>query len=178
MNIAQEKKSGTWDRLITTPLSKSQIYIGQLLHNIAVGVLQIGIAFFVFYQFFNYDFGQQYLSIIVSVIVYVFAVVSLGMLIIALVRRPQQLQAVIPIVSTSMAMLGGAFWPIEIISNRILLTLGKMTPIYHGMEALKGAIVYNRGIDEILQPLSILLLMGVLFMGIGINLMEGNKIRK
>lgn len=175
MNIAQEKKSGTWNRLITTPLRKSQIYIGQLSHYLLIGVLQIGIAFFVFHQFFNYNFGHQYLSIIVSVLAFVFAVVALGMLIIALIKSPQQLQAVIPIVSTSMAMLGGAFWPLEIVSNRILLLLGKMTPLYHGIEALKGAIVYNRGLDEILQPLSILLLMGVLLMGLGLNLMEGKR---
>ena len=43
------------------------------------------------------------------------------------------------------------------------------------MDALKGAILYNRGIGEILQPLSMLLLMGILFMGIGINLMEGKR---
>lgn len=175
MNIAEEKRTGTWDRLISTPLKKSEIYVGQLLHYFFIGLLQIGIAFFIFHQFFNYNFGSQYLAILVSVMVFVFAVVSLGMLIISLIKSPQQLQAVIPIVATGIAMLGGAFWPLEIVNNNILLILGRMTPIYYGMGALKGAILYNRGIAEILEPLSILLLMGVLFMGIGLNLMEGKN---
>lgn len=172
MNIAVEKRTGTWDRLIATPLRKSQIYVGQLLYILVMGVAQIGISFLIFSQLFNYTFGDQYLSILLSIIVYVFAIVALGLLIVAIVKSPQQLNAVIPIVATGSAMLGGAFWPLEIVSNNILLVLGKMTPIYHGMEALKGAILYNRGVVEILQPISILLFMGVLFMGIGLNLME------
>jgi len=175
MNIAEEKRSGTWDRMISTPLKKSQIYIGQLLHYFSIGILQIGVCFIIYYQLFNYNFGTQYLSIIVSIAAFVFAVVSLGMLIVSIVRTPQQLQAVIPIVATGMAMLGGAFWPLEIVRNHILLGLARITPIYFGMDALKGAILYNRGIVQILQPLSILLLMGVLFMGIGLNLMERKK---
>lgn len=175
MNIAVEKRSGTWDRLILTPLKKSQIYTGQLLHHFSIGILQIGICFFIFYQFFNYNFGTEYLSIVVSILAFVFAVVSLGMLIISIVRSPQQLQAVIPITATGMAMLGGAFWSLEIVSNNIILGLARISPIYFGIEALKGAILYGQEIGEILQPLSILLLMGVLFMGIGLNLMESKK---
>ena len=175
MNIVVEKRSGTWDRMISTPLKKSQIYVGRVLHHFSIGILQIGVSFLAFYQLLNYNFGSQYLSIIVSILAYVFAVVSLGMLIVSIVKSPQQLQAVIPIVSTGMAMLGGAFWPLEIIVNKLLLVLARITPIYYGMDALKGAILYNRGIGEILQPLSVLFLMGILFMGIGINLMEGKK---
>lgn len=175
MNIAEEKRSGTWDRLISTPLKKSQIYIGQLLHYFSIGILQIGVSFFIFKRFFNYNFGSQYLTIAVSVMAFVFAVVSLGMMVISIVKSPQQIQAVVPIVATGMAMLGGAFWPLEIVSNPILLALARTTPIFYGIEALKDAILYNRGVGEILEPLSILLLMGVIFMGLGLNLMERKK---
>lgn len=175
MNIAQEKRSGTWQRLLSTPLRKSQIYLGQLLHYFLIGLFQIGLCFFIFHQFLNYDFGSQYLSILVTIMAYVFAIVSLGMLVISIVKSPQQLQAIIPIVATSTAMLGGAMWPLEIVSNKILLGLSRITPLFYGMRALKDAILYNRGLGEILEPISILLLMGVLFMGLGLNLMEGRR---
>lgn len=175
MNIAQEKRSGTWHRLISTPFKKTQIYMGLLLHYFCIGILQIGLSFFIFHQFLNYDFGGQYLAIIAVIMAYVFALVSLGMLVISLVKTPQQLQAVIPIVATGTAMLGGAMWPIEIVSNSILLVLARLTPIFYGMDGLKDAILYNRGLGEILQPISILLLMGVLFMGLGLNLLERSK---
>jgi ABC-2 type transport system permease protein len=40
------------------------------------------------------------------------------------------------------------------------------------MEALKGATIYGESWGELLQPMSILILMGVVFVGIGINVME------
>lgn len=175
MNIAVEKRTGTWDRLIITPLKKSSIYVGQLLHYFSLGVLQIGICFVIFDQLLNYHFGDQYLSILVTVMAFIFASVALGMLIIALINSPQQLQAVIPIVSTAFAMLGGAFWPLELVTNNFLIALAKITPIYYGIKALKDAMLYNARVIDILQPISMLLLMGVLFMGIGLNLMERTK---
>ena len=175
MNIAVEKRTGTWDRLISSPLRKSEIYLGQLLHYFLLGVMQIVVCFAIFDQVLNYNFGSQYLTILIAIMAFVFASVALGMLIIALVNSPQQLQAVIPIVATGFAMLGGAFWPIELITNNVMLPLAKITPIYHGLTAMKEAILLNAEIADILQPISILVLMGVLFMGIGLNLMERTK---
>ena len=175
MNIAVEKRTGTWDRLIISPLKKSSIYLGQLLHYFSLGVLQVSICFIVFDRFLNYNIGDQYLSIIVTVMAFVFAAVALGMLLISLVSSPQQLQSIIPIVSTAFAMLGGAFWPVELVSNNFLLALSKVTPVYYGSQALKDAMLYNAGVGDLLEPISILLLMGVLFMGIGLNLMERTK---
>ena len=175
MNIAIEKRTGTWDRLIISPLKKSSIYLGQLLHYFALGILQISICFVVFDQVLNYHFGDQYLAIVVTVMAYVFASVALGMLLVGIVRSPQQLQSIIPIVSTAFAMLGGAFWPVDLVTNKFLQLLAKITPVYYGTEALKDAMLYNAGVGDLLQPISILLLMGVLFMGIGLNLMERTK---
>lgn len=175
MNIAVEKRTGTWDRLITLPLKKSEIYIGQLLHYFLLGVLQIGVAFFIFEQWLNYDLGHSYFALAVSIMAFTFATVALGMLVISIVYSPQQLQAVIPIVATGMAMLGGAFWPIEIVTNNILLGLARITPIYYGIEAIRGATLFDASVMDLLQPISFLLLMGVLFMGIGLNLMERTK---
>lgn len=175
MNIAIEKKTGTWDRLIFSPLKKSEIYLGHLLHYFSLGVFQISICFVIFNQVLDYNFGHAYLSIFISISAFVFAAVALGMLLIGLVRSPQQLQAIIPIISTAFAMLGGAFWPIELITNKFLLAVAQVTPIYHGIQALQQAIIYNAGVGDILQPISILLLMSVIFMGVGLNLMEGTK---
>lgn len=171
-NIAVEKRTGTWDRLISSPLSKTQIYMGQLLHYFLLGVLQIAICYGIFYLGFGFDFGTQYLAMLLIIMIYVFAVVALGMLILSLVKSPQQLGAVIPIVGTGMAMIGGAFWPLEIVSNRFMLLAARLTPIYYGMEALKGAVLYNKGVLDLLEPLAILLVMGIGLMVVGLSLME------
>lgn len=54
-------------------------------------------------------------------------------------------------------MLGGAYWPLEIVSSKVIL---------------KGVTINARSYVELLQPLSLLLFMTVVFMGIGISVME------
>lgn len=45
-------------------------------------------------------------------------------------------------------------------------------PIKYGMDMLNGITIYGDTFIEIMKPVSILLLMGVLLMGIGMHLME------
>ncbi|MDZ7836009.1 MAG: ABC transporter permease [Alkalibacterium sp.] len=168
IHLVEEKKSGTWNRLIFSPLNKTKIYLGQLLHYFLVGLIQIGLAFVILSQLIDIDLGTNVFSVLAVSLSFLFAVVSLGMLIIALVDSPQQLQIVIPIVATSMAMIGGAFWPLEVVNNRILLFLAELTPIKHGIEGMMGAVEQGRSVSELWPAgVTVLLFMGVLFMGIG-----------
>lgn len=172
INLVEEKKMGTWNRLIFSPLSKTRIYMGQLLHYFLVGLVQIGLAFMILRFVLGISLGTNYVSMLAVTLSFVFAIVSLGLLIMGLVSSPQQLQVVIPIVTTSMAMIGGAFWPLEVVNNRILLFLAELMPIKHGIQGMLGAVIQGRSVDELLEPIAALLFMGVLFMGIGLNLME------
>ncbi|MFC4402636.1 ABC transporter permease [Gracilibacillus xinjiangensis] len=170
--VAEEKQRGSWDRLILSPVRKWQVYLGYLSFAFVIGMAQILIVFAMFQHFFGFEIGGNWLEIFLICFVYTFAIVSLGMLLIGLVNRSSQLNAIVPIVAVSMAMLGGAYWPIEIVNNDIVLTISKVIPVTYGMEALKTVTVYGKDLVDITQPLSILLLMGVLCMGVGINLME------
>lgn len=172
INLVEEKRLGTWDRMIFSPLSKTQNYLGHLLFYFTVGAIQMLLSFLVLVNLMGIELGSNYGPMIAVAVSFLFAIVSLGILVAALTPTPQSLQVVIPIVATSMAMLGGSFWPLEIVSNRILLFLAELTPIKHGTEGIMGAATRNLSISELIQPIGILILMGVLFMGIGINLME------
>ncbi|MFA9558367.1 ABC transporter permease [Evansella sp. AB-rgal1] len=172
MNVAEEKRLGTWSRLIVSPIRKWQLYLGHLLYCFLIGYVQIVIVFLLFKYVFAYDLGNNFGYILLVIASYTFAIVALGMLIIGVVKSTQHLQAIIPIVATSMAMLGGAFWPIEIVTNQMLITISQGMPILYGVEALKGVAMYNYGLFELGETLSIMILFGVICMGIGINLME------
>ena len=128
--------------------------------------------FYVFRYITNVEFYGGFFTVLLLLIPYVFAIVALSMLITGLVKKVQHFNAVIPIVAVSMAMIGGAYWPLEIVESEILLTLSKVVPITYGMEALKGATINGWGAEQLMLPVSVLILMGVLMMGIGINFME------
>lgn len=172
MNLMEEKNTGTWDRLAFSPVSKTKIYLGHLLHYYTVGIIQIGLSFLILTNIMAIDLGSNFGPMFAMALAFLFTIVSLGMLLIGLVKTPQSLQVVVPMVTTAMAMLGGAFWPLEVVTNRFILFLSDLMPIKHGLYGMIDAILRNDSMNELLQPIGILLLMGILFMGIGINLME------
>ncbi|MCM3739625.1 ABC transporter permease [Oceanobacillus luteolus] len=174
--IFTQKGNGVWDRMILSPLKKSEMYIGNLIYSFFEGYLQILVIFFVFRYLVGFDFNGELPGILLIMAVYSFAIVSLAIFITSVVKNIQQFNAALPILSVSMAMIGGAFWPIEIVQSEFLLTLSKINPLTYGMEALNGLVLYNQPIQELLKPISILILMGVIFMGVGIHLMERRHI--
>ncbi|MFD1451992.1 ABC transporter permease [Oceanobacillus sojae] len=176
VKILTEKRMGVWDRIILSPVKKSEMYIANLLYSFIEGYLQILIIFSVFYFWRGITFNDQLIEILLMLIPYALAIVAMSILITALVKNVEQFNAAISIITVSLAMIGGAFWPLEIVSNPVLLFLAKLNPIKYGLDIIQGAAVYGYSFTELLQPISILTLMAVLFTGIGIHLMEKRHI--
>lgn len=170
--ILMDKKGGIWDRMILSPVKKWEMYVGNLVYSFFEGFLQVVIIFSIFRFIFGVDFQGKFLQVLLLMIPYVFTIVALAIFLTALVKNIQQFNAALPIVAVSMAMIGGAFWPIEIVSSEFLLTISKINPLTYGMEMLNGLIIYNTPMDQLLMPISILFLIGVVLMGMGIHFME------
>jgi ABC-2 type transport system permease protein len=170
--ILIEKRDGIWDRMILSPIKKWEMYAGNLIYSFVTGYIQVALIFSVFHFVLDADFHGKFMITLVLLVPYVFAIVALSIFITGLVKNVQQFNAVIPLVAVSMAMIGGAYWPLEIVSSNVLLTLSKFVPITYGMELLKGAVVYGHSLSDLLYPISVLCFMGIVLMGLGINIME------
>ena len=158
IEILRDKQNGIWDRFILSSTSKAQIYLGHLVFSFFIGYAQI----------INGNFYLVY----VLIIPYLFSIVALTILLTGLVKTPSQFNAIIPLVSVSFAMLGGAYWPIEIVTSKVMLLLSKFIPITYGMELLKKGIIESASWMDIMVPAGILCLMGTIMLGIGIQLIE------
>ncbi|MDQ0231812.1 ABC transporter permease [Metabacillus malikii] len=171
-HIIQERQLGVWNRMILSPLKKWEMYAGNLLYSFLLGYFQIALIFFIFRYIIGVDFYGGFGKTLLILVPYVFSIVALMMFIVSLVKNTQQYNAIISLVAVSMSMLGGAYWPLEIVTSDFLLMLSDFIPIKHAMEALKHATIYNESISELMYPMSILTIIGVVLMGIGINVME------
>lgn len=170
--LFEEKTYGTWNRLIFSPVSKTRIYIGHLLFYFSIGVIQIFTLLIILSQMLSIKISGHYLTLLLIILAFILSIVSLGILLTALAKSISALQVVIPIVATSMAMIGGAFWPLQLVDNPILLFAAELMPIKHAVYGIVETLVYNKSLLDSLEPIGYLLLYSVLFMGIGINLME------
>lgn len=170
--ILIEKKTGIWDRMILSSVPKWKVYVENFLYSFFVGYIQVLIVFLVFRFVVGVDFHGAFIQTLLLLIPYVLAIVALSILITSIVQSAQQFNPLISIVAVSSAMIGGAFWPLEIVESKFMLLLSKANPIKYGLDALQGVTVYGQSMGEVLLPVCVLLLMSVLLTGLGIHLME------
>jgi len=172
MSIAEQKTDGTWERMMLSPVSKLKIFSGLFLYYFLIGFIQVGLSFLIFTQWIGFSFGNHYGLLLLSISLFLIAIVALGLMLVSLVKTPQQLQAVIPIVATASAMLGGAFWPLEFVTQPVLLIFSRIIPIRYGIETLSDVIVRGASLSEIVSGYGFLIALTVLFGAIGVFFLE------
>lgn len=171
-HIVEEKQNRIWDRLILSSVHKWEMYTGNLLFSFLTGYAQILLIFCTFRYVAGVDFYGGFTKTLIVLIPYVVAIVALCILLASLAGTPGKYNAYLSITAVPLAMIGGAYWPLEIVTSKVMLFLAKITPVNYGMQLLNGATVNGYSYGELLEPMSILLLMAVIMMGIGINVIE------
>lgn len=58
------------------------------------------------------------------------------------------------------------------ITNPVLLFIADLFPNAHAMEAIMSVVFYGAGLQEVTMSLLYMLLIGIVAMGVGINLVE------
>lgn len=171
-HIVTERRNHIWDRLTVASISKSEVYIANLLYSFIVSYAQVAVILSIFYFVIGVDFYGSFMQTLILIIPYLFCIIAICIFIASIANTPGQYNAYITLIAVPFAMLGGAYWPLEIVSSKILLALSYISPIRYAMEILNGATLYGQSYIDLLQPIGILLFMTVLLMGIGINIME------
>lgn len=172
ISILNEKQQGVWDRVILSPVRKWQMYTANLLYCFFLGYFQVLLIFFVYRYGIGFDFYGSFEETLVILIPYVFTVVALCIFLCSLVKTVAQYNAILSFVAVSFAMVGGAYWPLEIVTSEFLIGLSKFIPVTYGMEMLKDVTINNVPLTDLTQPMLLLMIIGVILMGIGINFME------
>ncbi len=166
-DLLQEKKQFTWNRQMISPITKKKILAGNILYSWCLGFMQalvlVGVGGFLF----DIDWKAP-LAVLLVLGMYILAIAGLGMLITGFVRTLEQLSAITPVILVSFAMLGGCMWPLEIISNPILLFAANLTPHKWALQAVERIVMFDAPIETIGFPILILGTMSLVFFILGL----------
>lgn len=166
--ILEEKRQGTWQRMLTLPVSGSQLLGGHMGGTFLIGFAQVAVLILAGKYLFRVNWGHNLPAVLLVVAAFVFCTACLGLLLTGLVRTDRQLQAVTPLLLVSTSMLGGVFWPLEIVDSRALLVLSKVFPQTWAIRALEDLAVQGKSVESVFLPVGVLLLMGVVFFTMGL----------
>jgi len=171
-DILMDKEYHTWDRTLVSPISKFSILSGNLVMTFILGFLQVSSMFLVSKYLFKVDWAGNMMHLVIIIAAFVFCVVSLGMFLSNFVSSIGQLSAISPVIITGSAMLGGCFWPLEIVTAKPLLLLSNITPQKWAISAIEKVIIQGYGINEVVLSVLVLLGMGIVYLGMGTYLLE------
>lgn len=171
-NVTHDKVSGIWNRMILSPISKTKMYCGYVLYSFLITLFQVVVVLLVFKYLMNYELGDQLWLIILIAAFFIFSMISIAMLITGFVKTPEQFYAIYPSVIPLIPIVSGAYMMPGTITNSALLFIADLFPMSHAMEAIMSVIFYEAGFQDVMMSLLFMLLIGVMAMGLGINLIE------
>ena len=161
-----ERQNWTMQRLKTFPLARWQILAGKLLGRYVVGVLVFAAMLLV-----GTVFGVHWhdlLALVVIVLVYTLAVTSLALAFSTLVRSQRQAAGITLLLTLTLAPLGGAWWPLDIVPDWMRV-IGHISPIAWSQDAF-GAVLYHNGhLIDILPAMGALLIIAVVGFAFGLS---------
>jgi ABC-2 type transport system permease protein len=153
-SFLQEKKDGTFQRILAAPLSKTALLIGKLLPYYLVNLIQIGLMFSIGVVVFGIRLGHLPALVIVSLALAA-AANGLGLLVAALGKTEPQVNALSVLLAITLSALGGMMVPTFIMPD-LMKTLSLFTPHAWALAGYHDVIIRGLGVKDVLTEMFVL----------------------
>jgi ABC-2 type transport system permease protein len=172
-SIYDEKKGGSFRRLLASPVSKAELLGGKMIPNVVASLIQV-VVIFGFGVLVLPLLGQSSLSLgnaplavaLVSVLIAVCSS-SLGILIAALARTENQIGGLSAVILWAMGVLGGSFIPVFFL-ERFLGPVMRVVPHYWANSAFTDLLVRGAGLADVTPQVVALSVFTVAFFAVGL----------
>jgi ABC-2 type transport system permease protein len=172
-SVYEEKKVGSFRRLLAAPITKSSLMSGKMLPNFISVLLQVVVIFFAAIFIFpllgldKLTLGDDPLALILLVLATALCSTAMGALISAIAKTEAQIGGISTAILWALAFIGGAIVPFFLLDNA-LATIGKLTPQYWAVTGFYDLLVRSKSLADITDSLGALLGFSVLFFAIAI----------
>ncbi len=165
LSVARERELGTFDQLLVSPLSPSEILIGKSVPALLIGLVEASGMVLVGVFVIGVPFRGSIALLYLSMVVYLAALIGVGLFISSLARTQQQAILYAFMFMVPAVLLSGFATPIENMPEW-LQTLTMANPIRHFMVILKGLFLKNLGAVEVYRGLVPLLLIAAVTLSV------------
>ena len=172
-SIYDEKKVGSFRRLLAAPMSKATLLGGKMLPNLITGLIQsvvifaFGIVGLKFLGLTPATLGNDPLATALVVVLVALCSSTMGILIAAFARTEAQIGGLSTLLVWVMGLVGGSMIPLFIL-ERFLGPVPMVVPHYWANRALIDLMVRGRGLADVTVEMAVLLGFTVLFFAIGV----------
>jgi len=173
-SIYEEKREGTFRRLMAAPIGKASLLGGKLLLNFLLVLVQVAVILvtggFVI-QLFGLpplNLGTDLLGLVVVCVATALCSTCLGIFIAAIARTESQISGFSTLVLFLAGMLGGAFVPLFLFPGG-LANLSRIVPHYWAVQGLYGLFFRGQTLADVWPNAVALLAFAAAFLVIGVR---------
>ncbi len=171
-DILKEKKLHIFQRNLVSPISGASQLAAKMFVTFLLGFAQVAIVLLAGKYLFGIEWGDNLGILLAISACYVLTFTCLGLFLASIVKSYDQLGAMTPIILVSTAMLGGCMWPMELITNKVLLGLGNITPQKWALSAMESIAMKGAPASTAVVPMLVLLGMAVVYFLLGLRVMK------
>lgn len=150
-SIVREREQGSMEQLMVSPIGRGALMLGKLTPFMGLALLEmIGILFFGWLLFDVHMAGSLVLLILMS-LPFVFAALSLGLLISTVAQNQNQAQQMSMMVLLPSLLLSGFIFPRDTMPG-VLYVFSNFIPLTHELQILRGIVVRGAGFGDLVGP--------------------------
>ncbi|AIQ26133.1 MULTISPECIES: ABC transporter permease [unclassified Paenibacillus] len=154
--IIEDKTSGVYKRLLYSPMKQKSYMLQNILSFLGLSVFQILIVFYVMIKGFKLDMGTHLVTLILFFMLFSLVCISMGVLVSSFSSTTRQANALIGLINVPICMLGGCFWPREMMPS-VLKGISEFVPTTWILIAAEK-ILNGKGFSSLYLETGVLLL--------------------
>lgn len=149
MSIVKEREQGTLEQLFVTPVSPTGLLLGKLVPYVLIAALELLVILAVMVGLFGVPIAGSLWLLLVLSWLFIFTVLALGLLVSTLARSQIQAGQFTVLIMLPSVFLTGFMFPRQEMP-RVLVWLGEVLPVTHFLEILRGIILRNADMADLL----------------------------
>jgi ABC-2 type transport system permease protein len=159
--IVREREKGTLEQLLVTPIDPLGLMLGKLAPYLVIGIIETAIILAVMRFGFDVPIRGNLVFLFAMAIVYLFALLALGLFISTRAETQAQAQQMAQFFFLPSIFLSGYIFPTAGLPLPLYL-IGRVLPATHMVEIMRGIVLRDAGPRELMPNVAALLVISVL----------------
>jgi ABC-2 type transport system permease protein len=159
LSLVRERERGTLEQLLVSPLSRGGLMLGKIVPYLCIAMAMAAILFAILRWIFFVPIQGSLISLFVATLLYVFALLSLGLLISTKAKTQMEAFQFALVFLLPGVFFSGFIFPRETMPW-IFSAIGACMPVTYFITLMRAIVLRGAGLDEFWLPILVLAGMG------------------
>ncbi len=174
--ISKEKEMGTFDGMLSAPISQVSVIIGKTAALCTRGFIQCVMILALAMVIFGVTIQGSLLLAFFLLLLGIFSFIGIGIMAISMSGDQASSTMIVNLLMFPMMFLGGVFYPIQQMPW-FMQAISQFIPLTYAADAMRKIMLLNAGIGDVMYQIVILVAFGIVTMAIAVPLFRKSMTR-